>query len=292
MQPSGQTDSTKPVEIVVRSSRMQPVSFFEEQAYDNPSASSTPRGESPSPSRAASESSGGGAPGHLNTIKSVHQFCASSSFIDEQGAVTLETLQSVCGRGFAPWEVHRPQQAVRELLTAGSFKGSVLDCGCGIGDNSLFIAKYTNCTVDAVDLLPPCIAFAEMKAGLRNMRNRVGWHCFDLMEWDSSPLAGRTYDVILDCGLLHLLAPAARLSYLDRLHALLKPGGTLHLLVISDQERNPGGPGRVSRGELESLLGPGRGWSLTSLAPHRMELHPTFWGGKAQAYLAAAHKAA
>lgn len=33
----------------------------------------------------------------------------------------------------APWEVHRPQQAVRELLTAGSFKGSVLDCGCGIG---------------------------------------------------------------------------------------------------------------------------------------------------------------
>ncbi len=91
--PSGQTDSAKPVEIVVRSSRMQPVSFFEEQAYDNPfgeSASSTPRGESPSPSRAASESSGGGAPGHLNTIKSVHQFCASSSFIDEQGAVTLE----------------------------------------------------------------------------------------------------------------------------------------------------------------------------------------------------------
>ncbi len=92
---------------------------------------------------------------------------------------------------------------------------------------------------------------------------------------------------------------ATRCSW--RGHAVVHGSGSSSRIVTTThspcinpcpQERNPGGPGRVSRGELESLLGPGRGWSLTSLAPHRMELHPTFWGGRAQAYLAAAQKAA
>ncbi|GFR50529.1 hypothetical protein Agub_g12799 [Astrephomene gubernaculifera] len=115
---------------------------FSEDKNTDESDSSTPRGESP-------------GRGTLNTVRSVHQFCASPAFV-EDGAVTYETFQRVCGRGFAPWEVHRPQQAVRELLTSGCFtSGAVLDCGCGIGDNSLFIAKYTSCSVDAVDMPSP-----------------------------------------------------------------------------------------------------------------------------------------
>ncbi|KAG2494203.1 hypothetical protein HYH03_007561 [Edaphochlamys debaryana] len=248
------------------------------------SAPGTPRGESPA------RDAGG-----LNTIKSVLQFVASPAFVEDDeagGGVSLETLNRVCGRGFAPWEVHRPQQAVRELLTGGAFKGAVLDCGCGIGDNALFVAKYTTCTVDAVDILPKCIAFAEMKAGLRNMRGRVGWQCFDVLKWDSSPLASRTahYDVVLDSGLLHFLGAEAKRRYLQVLHAALKPGGTLHLLALSDQETSPGGPTRVSRAELDALLGAEAGWSLTSVKPHYMELHPTFWGGRGQAYLASAQR--
>jgi hypothetical protein len=44
-----------------------------------------------------------------------------------------QTFAACCGQGFAPWEIHRPQQAVRELVTRGAFQGSVLDCGSGIG---------------------------------------------------------------------------------------------------------------------------------------------------------------
>eukprot|EP00198_Chlamydomonas_reinhardtii_P002446 XP_001691782.1 predicted protein [Chlamydomonas reinhardtii] len=227
--------------------------------------------------------------------------CSSSTFLDGEGSgsgggaggggVSYDTFQRVCGRGFAPWEVHRPQQAVRELLTAGAFKGAVLDMGCGIGDNALFIAKYTHCSVDAVDMLPKCITFAEMKAGLRNMREKVNWQCFDLLLWDESPLAragrSQTYDVALDCGGWVVGSHGWRAVVHDH---VLKPGGVLHVLALSDQEMAPGGPARVSRSELEELFSAGAGWALQSVRPHFIELHPTFWGGKGQAYLVAAQK--
>ncbi|KAG2450884.1 hypothetical protein HYH02_004716 [Chlamydomonas schloesseri] len=185
--------------------------------------------------------------------------------------------------------------AVRELLTSGAFKGAVVDLGCGIGDNALFIKKYTNCTVDAVDMLPKCITFAEMKAGLRNMRETVNWQCFDLMLWDESPLAraGRslTYDVALDSGLLHCMDRVSRRRYLQVVHDhVLKPGGMMFVLALSDQEMAPGGPARVSRAELEQLFSTEAGWALQYVRPHFIELHPTFWGGKGQAYLVAAQK--
>ncbi|KXZ44605.1 hypothetical protein GPECTOR_65g223 [Gonium pectorale] len=138
----------------------------------------------------------------------------------------------------------------------------------GSGDNSLFIAKYTSCSVDAVDL------------------------CFDVLTWDSSPLAGRTYDVVLDSGLLHCLGPPARPAYLAALQRVLKPGGTLYVLALSDKETSPGGPSRVSREDLEGLLSPAAGWELQYVKPHFWELHPTFWGGKGRAYLAAAQRPA
>lgn len=79
--------------------------------------------------------------GHRNP--SAAPLLATAAFLDGEGSgsgggaggggVSYDTFQRVCGRGFAPWEVHRPQQAVRELLTAGAFKGAVLDMGCGIG---------------------------------------------------------------------------------------------------------------------------------------------------------------
>lgn len=204
-----------------------------------------------------------------------------------------ETFAACSGQGFAPWEIHRPQQAVRELLTQGAFQGSVLDCGSGIGDNALFVAKFTDCTVDAVDLIERCTSFAKMKAGLRNMRPCVGFHTFDLLEWDASPLAAKsgTYDVVLDSCLLHAFDAAAKQRYLQGVvHKALKQGGMVHVLALSDQDTNTGGPVRLSRKDLTDLFCEAAGWQLVSLVPHHINLHPTFWGGRAKAYLLAARK--
>ena len=48
----------------------------------------------------------------------------------------------------------RPQKFVRDLVLRGCFSGRVLDAGCGIGDNALFIAKACpQAHVTAVDVV-------------------------------------------------------------------------------------------------------------------------------------------
>jgi hypothetical protein len=39
-----------------------------------------------------------------------------------------------------PWDIGAPQPAVVALADAGEFTGEVLDIGCGLGDNSAFLA--------------------------------------------------------------------------------------------------------------------------------------------------------
>lgn len=55
----------------------------------------------------------------------------------------------------APWEIGRPQPEVKKLVDAGEFDGaSVLDAGCCIGDNSMYIAAHARgATVTGCDLV-------------------------------------------------------------------------------------------------------------------------------------------
>ena len=53
----------------------------------------------------------------------------------------------------APWEIDQAQPAVIQLAEKGVFHGHVLDVGCCIGDNSLYIANHSDSTVLGVDLV-------------------------------------------------------------------------------------------------------------------------------------------
>ena len=44
-------------------------------------------------------------------------------------------------RGTPPWDIGRPQKEFIELVRHGEITGSVLDIGCGSGDNALFFAQ-------------------------------------------------------------------------------------------------------------------------------------------------------
>src|SRR5215469_1286571 len=63
--------------------------------------------------------------------------------------------------GQAPWETGRPQQAFVEA--ADGITGSILDVGCGPGDNALFFARRGN-AVTGADFLESPIARAQRKA--------------------------------------------------------------------------------------------------------------------------------
>jgi SAM-dependent methyltransferase len=43
-------------------------------------------------------------------------------------------------RGTPPWDIGRAQPAVERLARGGAFPGSVLDAGCGTGENTLLLA--------------------------------------------------------------------------------------------------------------------------------------------------------
>ena len=41
----------------------------------------------------------------------------------------------------APWDIPGPQPAIVGLEEAGEIRGSVLDAGCGTGENALYLAS-------------------------------------------------------------------------------------------------------------------------------------------------------
>jgi ubiquinone/menaquinone biosynthesis C-methylase UbiE len=58
------------------------------------------------------------------------------------------------GVGDSLWEIHQPQSAIIKLVEQGVFNGEILDIGCGIADNAIYIANHVkNVHITAIDLV-------------------------------------------------------------------------------------------------------------------------------------------
>src|SRR6476469_8430759 len=64
------------------------------------------------------------------------------------------------------WEIGRPQQAL--LAVADRITGSVLDSGCGTGENALFFASRGQ-KVTGIDFLAEPITLAKQKSADRGL---------------------------------------------------------------------------------------------------------------------------
>ena len=77
-----------------------------------------------------------------------------SSRTDEDEAPSQEFFLRESGTGDAMWEIKRPQSTIIKLVEQGVFHGEVLDIGCGIADNAIYIAKHGNhLNITAIDLV-------------------------------------------------------------------------------------------------------------------------------------------
>jgi len=166
--------------------------------------------------------------------------------------------------GVPPWDIESPQPAFVELAKSGEIRGSVLDVGCGTGENALYLAglDYEVCGVDTSHA---AIRKARSKSLQRGVR--VNFRMVDALEL---PCLGQTFDTVVDSGLFHVLSDEARIRFRDSLAAVLVPGGTYFLLCFSEKETREG-PRGITQAEIRSFFQDR--WRVNYVREARFETH-------------------
>ena len=111
--------------------------------------------------------------------------------------------------GQAPWDIGRPQQAF--LAVADRITGSVLDAGCGTGDNALSFASRGH-TVTGIDFLVEPITRARRKATERGLT--ASFFVMDALALKDLP---EVFDSVIDSGLFHVFNDGDRKRYVEGL---------------------------------------------------------------------------
>ena len=164
--------------------------------------------------------------------------------------------------GQAPWDIGRPQKAFIDV--ADQIKGSVLDVGCGTGDNALFLAGRGH-QVTGIDYLEEPIQRAKRKAAERGLSATfLVKDATTLKDWSER------FDNVIDCGLFHVFSDDDRKKYVAGLATVLKPGGRVFLACFSDEEPGTQGPRRISQKELRDAFA--AGWAIESIQASRFEI--------------------
>jgi len=165
--------------------------------------------------------------------------------------------------GVPPWDIGKPQQEVVRLEQEGKLHGSVLDCGCGTGENGLYLADR-GYEVWGIDAAPNAIRKAESKAKERGIEATF-------MEVDALDLGtlGRTFDTVIDCGLFHVFSDPNRERYVSSLASVTKPGAELVVLCFSNLQPGDQGPRRVSKAEIRQAFN--RGWHVQDIRAAALE---------------------
>lgn len=183
--------------------------------------------------------------------------------------------------GGAPWDIGRPQSAFVRLADRDRISGPVLDAGCGTGEQALMLAAR-GLQVTGVDLAPTAIGAARRKAAERGLpaEFRVG----DLLELGGEPNLGGRFASVVDSGVFHTFGDPDRLRYVSSLAAILRPGGTVHLLCFSELTPGEQGPRRVTQAELRTAFA--GGWIVEEIRPERFDVAEAFAAERPHAWLA------
>jgi SAM-dependent methyltransferase len=132
----------------------------------------------------------------------------------------------------APWDIGGPQPEIVKLAESGLITGSVLDIGCGTGENALFLAGRGH-AVFGLDGSATGIERARQKATDRRLP--VQFHVWDALE------LGRLRKRFPD---------QERRRYAESLAEVTAPGSDLFILCWSTEEPPGPGPRRVTEDEI------------------------------------------
>lgn len=198
------------------------------------------------------------------------------------GADDLDTIPQIGGR--TPWDIgnSRPQPAIVRAYKEGKIRGNVLDAGCGVGENCMFLAdKYGIKSVAGFDLSEDAVQFAAntvktiideredeppfwtaprflaascaVVADLHGEELLSGIASDDKIEkGNEKPL----FDVVIDSGLLHCLSNEDAGQYVNQISKLLQPNtGRFYIGCFSTANPDPwDNPRRISEDYLRNEL--------------------------------------
>ncbi|MFD3514767.1 class I SAM-dependent methyltransferase [Streptomyces sp. NPDC058657] len=156
-----------------------------------------------------------------------------------------------------PWDIGEPQPDVIAMEEEGRFAGSVLDIGCGPGDNTVFLARRGH-DVTGVD---------AASAAIGQARERAGDLVVEFAVADATRLDGYEdrFDSVLDSALFHTLDGESRRRYVRALHRATRPGARLSMLCFADVPGGMPAPLSVSEEEVRETLG-AHGWQVRELS--------------------------
>lgn len=165
--------------------------------------------------------------------------------------------------GVPAWDIGKPQSEIVRLEQEGGIRGTILDCGCGTGENALYLASRGH-EVWGIDASPNAIRKAESKAKDRGMAAKF-------LIVDALDLGGlrRTFDTVVDCGLFHVFSDPDRKRYASSLASVTVPGAKLVILCFSDLQPGDQGPRRVSKAEIREAFD--KGWEVRDIRATALE---------------------
>jgi SAM-dependent methyltransferase len=161
-----------------------------------------------------------------------------------------------------PWDVHQAQPRLMELEALGGISGEVLDIGCGLGDNAIYLASRGH-SVTGLDGSSTAIEEARRRAAAAGVTVT-----FDVADaTDLSGYEGR-FDTVVDSALYHCLDDDGRQAYIAALYRATRPGARLHLSCFSDGNVNGliAPMGHVPESNLRDIL-TANGWRIDFLGP-------------------------
>ncbi|CAG6390882.1 class I SAM-dependent methyltransferase [Streptomyces cocklensis] len=155
-----------------------------------------------------------------------------------------------------PWDTREPQPGVIEFEKRGRIRGSVLDAGCGLGDNAAYLAARGH-TVAAFDASSSAIAQAKER------HKSFDIEFFVANATEITGYEGR-FDTVVDSALYHVLETDDRRQYLEALRRVTKEGAWLDMLVFANIPGGMPAPMSVPDDELKKSIADA-GWEITSM---------------------------